>query len=177
MIGLYKLVTSLAYVAAYPYARVRAGAGKELWRGRLGIIPSVGPKDIWLHAASVGEAKVVSFMVDYLVKRRSGITTHASIMTATGFKAATTLLPSSTTIAYFPLDAGRPVRKTFEQIRPRMVAVAETEIWPNFILTAAAQKIPVVLFNGRMSDSAFKRYRLIRSAMGPSMTGSALLSI
>jgi tRNA (guanine-N7-)-methyltransferase len=46
-----------------------------------------------------------------------------------------------------------------------MIVIAETEIWPNLITTAAQREIPVVLVNGRMSDKAFGRYRLIRNSI------------
>jgi 3-deoxy-D-manno-octulosonic-acid transferase len=164
--ALYRLAMSIAYSAIYPYARLRASGGKELWRGRIGLIPEVGPRDVWLHAASVGEAKVASYLVDYLRKRRSDISIHVTVMTTSGFEAARKLLPADVTMSYFPIDSRGAIARVFERIQPKLIGVAETEIWPNLVNVAADKQVALVLFNGRMSDKAFKRYRYIKTFLG-----------
>ncbi|UCC44353.1 MAG: hypothetical protein JSU65_00010 [Candidatus Zixiibacteriota bacterium] len=165
MTTFYRLMTSFAYRLVYPFGSLRASQGREFWRGRLGRIPSVGPKDVWIHAASVGEARVISYLVDYLRRCDTSISIHVTVMTETGFKTAGQLLPHDVTLSYFPLDAVPAIRRTFERISPRVLVIAETEIWPNLISTANDRGVPIVLVNGRMSERARKRYRLIKGAM------------
>ncbi|MCM8813687.1 MAG: glycosyltransferase [Candidatus Omnitrophica bacterium] len=52
-------------------------------------------------------------------------------------------------------DYGRVLARA----RPELILVLETELWPNFILQAAALHIPVCVANGRISDRAYPRYR------------------
>ena len=166
MIGLYRFLSGAVYWAAYPYCRLRARSGKELWRGRLGLVPDVGPKDVWIHAASVGETRVIRYLVDYLIKRETGIKIHVTVMTQTGFRTAVKILPPDVTVSYFPFDAMSSVGRTLDRIRPRCIVIAETEIWPNLISAAARRQIPVILVNGRMSESSFGRYRRVAGSLG-----------
>jgi 3-deoxy-D-manno-octulosonic-acid transferase len=164
VIFLYRLFTGFLYVLVYPYGRLRSAFGSDLWRGRLGNV-AVGPVDLWIHAASVGEVKVVATLVAYLVKARPSLAIHVTVVTLQGMQAAKTSLPAAVSRSFFPFDAVFPIRLTLGRLRPRMILVAETEIWPNLILEASRRSIPVVLVNGRLSERSFKRYRLITRSM------------
>lgn len=165
---LYKLITFLVYCLIYPVGILKSAGGRskgELWRGRLGRIPAVGPRAIWMHAASVGEVKVLGYLVDYLRKREPALTMHVTVMTQAGFKTATDQFGNdndSITLSYFPLDVPPVIRRSLDLIKPASLVIAETEIWPNLISQAAARNIPIVLVNGRMSEKAFKMYWYVR---------------
>ncbi|HSS43790.1 MAG TPA: glycosyltransferase N-terminal domain-containing protein, partial [Thermoanaerobaculia bacterium] len=51
-------------------------------------------------------------------------------------------------------------------VRPGLVLLTETELWPLFLEQAEARGIPVALVNGRISERSFARYRLVRSWFG-----------
>ncbi len=168
MMFLYKLVTFLIYSILYPVGRIKAAKGNELWRGRLGFIDPVGPKNIWMHAASVGEVKVLSYLIDYLKKQDTTMTIHVTVMTTAGFKIAADQLRDKderVTLTHFPLDASPAVRRSLDLINPTLLVIAETEIWPNLISHANVRNIPIVLVNGRMSEKAVKQYRFFRPAL------------
>ncbi len=165
MMALYKIVTGFVYVLVYPYGWQRARSGRELWRGRLGLIPSVGPRDVWIHAASVGEAKIAGFLISHLKKKNQALSLHLSVMTEAGFRTAVRELDPDVTVSYFPLDAVRPIARTLDMIQPKMIVITETEIWPNLIRAATGRGIPVILVNARMSPKAFRRYRMMKGAM------------
>ena len=165
MMFFYNMVMSAARAVVYPWGRLKATAGEEVWRGRLALIPNVGPKDLWLHAASVGEVKVIGYLIDYLQQQSPSVSIHVTVTTPAGFKTAVSSFDQSVTVTYLPLDAKRAVRRTLDLIDPKMIVIAETEIWPRLITEASERNIPVVLVNGRMSKEAFKKYRLIRSSV------------
>jgi 3-deoxy-D-manno-octulosonic-acid transferase len=48
-------------------------------------------------------------------------------------------------------------------VRPEIVLVMETELWPRFLLECRRRSIPVALVNGRLSEKSFRRYKLIQS--------------
>jgi 3-deoxy-D-manno-octulosonic-acid transferase len=45
-----------------------------------------------------------------------------------------------------------------DAVKPELVIIMETEIWPNFTREASLRNIPVILANGRISDRSFDRY-------------------
>jgi len=162
MITFYKFISFLVYLVIYPYGRVRASKGDLLWQGRLALLKDTEKSNVWLHAASVGEVKIMSFLIEYLLSKKASLSIHLSVMTRTGFKTAGTLFGKKVTVSYFPLDAVPLIRRTLDKIQPEMIVVAETEIWPNLILEASKRKIPMILVNGRMSEKAFNKYRLFK---------------
>jgi 3-deoxy-D-manno-octulosonic-acid transferase len=171
MMYLYRLLSSTVHALVYPYGRIKAFRGNQLWRGRLALLPQLGPKDVWLHAASVGEVKVVGTLTDYLLRQRPSLALHVTVTTSAGFKTADSVFGQPVTLSYLPIDSTRLVRRTLKLIDPRMIVIAETEIWPNLVTEAAKANIPVVLINGRMSQSAFSKYKLCRKTLSRLLAG------
>ena len=60
---------------------------------------------------------------------------------------------------FVPLDARRFVRRFIAHWRPDAFLLAESELWPNLILTASDAQIPIILVNARMSERSFARWR------------------
>ncbi len=163
MLTAYRLLTRFIHIATYPVTRLRAARGHQMWRDRLGLNADDSSADVWLHAASVGEVKVLSHLCEYLRRKRPAIRIYLTVITEQGFQSARRLLPESVAVRYFPADTTTVVARVLDRIRPRCLVIAETEIWPNLITLASERGIAVILVNGRMSDTGFKRYRLIGS--------------
>jgi 3-deoxy-D-manno-octulosonic-acid transferase len=68
-------------------------------------------------------------------------------------------------ITYFPLDVWPCVASAFNTIKPTVLVVAETELWPNVLWVAHATGCKVVLANARLSDASFRSYRRIKPFM------------
>ncbi len=161
---LYKIVTGIVYLVIYPFVSKKAKNGDQLWQGRLGEIDSK-KADIWIHASSVGEVKVINHIVKFLKENNPAIKVHISTFTQNGFNTAIKDFGDDVTISFFPLDSSQAVNKTFNKIKPKVIVIAETEIWFNFLRIALKKNIPVVLINGRMSEKAFGRYKLLKSSL------------
>ncbi len=162
----YKIVSFVIFCCLYPFGRFRAARGSRLWRGRLGLIDKVGPVSVWIHASSVGEVRVISYMIDYLKRANPSLRIHVSVMTPAGYETAAAQLGDVVSITYFPIDSAHVVRRTLDMIQPRLIVIAETEIWPNLICEAGRRRLPLILINGRMSEKAFGRYRIFRTSLG-----------
>src|SRR5262249_12302438 len=50
------------------------------------------------------------------------------------------------------------VRRVLRTLRPSVVVIAETEIWPNIFREAKHLGAGLIIVNGRISDRAFARY-------------------
>jgi 3-deoxy-D-manno-octulosonic-acid transferase len=162
MILLYRIVAYLVYLVLYPYGRIRAARGDGLWRGRLGLDKLEGA-DIWVHAASVGEVKVVSYLADFILRARPGVRIHLTVMTRAGYETARSSFGERLSVSFFPLDVRFLQKSALSYLRPKAIVTAETELWPNLILAAERAGTPMILVNGRMSRKAHKRYLWFKS--------------
>lgn len=112
---------------------------------------------IWLHAVSVGEIIAARPLLKAL---RSRYPNHAVVVSNTTETGRTTSAGFSEIdlCIYFPFDFIFSVRTILSTVKPSIIIIMETEIWPNFSHEAARKGIPLVLANGRISDRSFKRY-------------------
>jgi len=61
-------------------------------------------------------------------------------------------------IFYAPLDLVFVIRRVLRRLRPRVLVVAETEIWPNLFCEVKRAGCGLIVVNGRISDQAAPRY-------------------
>jgi 3-deoxy-D-manno-octulosonic-acid transferase len=122
-------------------------------------------RPVWLHAVSVGEAMAAAPLVREMRARRPDVPLLVSTTTETGRGVAEQRLPADRFI-FFPLDFRGVAAAAVARLRPRLVLLTETELWPNFLAVCAARGIPVVVINGRISPRSFPRYRLVRAWFG-----------
>lgn len=175
MYYLYRILTAVGAVLIGPYYAWRGWRRGEpagaLWE-RLGGVPSeIVDRDkmaqgaIWIHAVSVGEALAAQPLVERF-KARGGRPVFVSTTTETGRRLARERLGCADGIFYFPLDWVVPVRRALRGIRPAVVIIMETEIWPNFLREARRSKIPVIFVNARISERSFARFKRWKFLIG-----------
>ena len=174
-LALYSVLYTLLFIIYLPFYLLRSRReGRELHLfERAGFLPrsahdwSAGGSEprIWIHAVSVGEVNVIKPLIEAL---RPLARIFISTTTETGQQLARKLYPNEP-VFYFPLDWGWSCRRYLEAIRPALVLIAETEIWPNFLFRTEKTQIPVLLVNGRLSDRSFARYRRIRRFLAPTL--------
>ena len=178
---LYRALFSLALAAYAPLACLRAAAGGRRLgdiRGRLGRRPYPDLSGgIWIHAVSVGELGVARNLLRALRRRLPGCRAGISVTTAAGHELAESTLSSEASIFAFPFDLAGPVERALTQVRPALVLVSETELWPLFLERAGRHGIPVALVNGRISRRSFGRYRLIRGWLTKALSPIALFAM
>src|SRR5947208_12570442 len=125
----------------------------------LARLPANSSGAIWIHAVSVGEALSGVTLARRLKEAYPERPLIVSTTTMTGQALARERIPFADAIIYFPLDWAFCVRRALTAVRPSLVLVLETEIWPNFLREAGRRKIPVVFVSGRISDRSFARYQ------------------
>lgn len=122
-------------------------------------LPAERPGAVWIHAVSVGEALSGVVLARRLKESYPDRPLVVSTTTATGQALARERMPFADAVVYFPFDWMFSVRRAFRAIRPAVVVVLETEIWPNFLREAERRKVPVVFVSGRVSGRSFERYQ------------------
>jgi len=159
---LYNTLLTFLLVLSSPYFFIR-GLFQKNFRSqliqRMGFFKSLNFKrPVWVHAASVGEV----FCSVPLLKRIKKEFPHREIvlttMTSTGNETAKTHLPEADRVLFFPMDHPLPLRRVIRRIQPSLLLIAETELWPNLLRSCGRRGIPIVLFNGRISEKSFRGY-------------------
>ncbi len=124
--------------------------------------------DIWIHAVSVGEVKLARVLIRHLRELRPDLRVVVSTTTGTGFTLATEQLRDAQTfVIYNPIDFLWSVVHAYNLIRPKLLVLTESEIWPNYLWCARRRHIPVYLVNARLSDRTEERYRQMRWLVRP----------
>jgi len=169
-------ISALVLVPYYLLRGVRYGKTRRGIRERLGSYPNgfiASLRDrqvIWVHAVSVGETKAAAPLFKAIRKRYPEAVLLLSHVTETGREVALQVAEADYCI-FFPFDLSWVVRRVLRRIRPAVVVLVETEIWPNFVRAAWRQGVPVVLVNGRISDRSLPRYRLAGRLLQPVLAG------
>ncbi|MBI2113819.1 MAG: 3-deoxy-D-manno-octulosonic acid transferase [candidate division NC10 bacterium] len=178
MYWLYSLGLGAFFVGGLPVFMAQAILRGKYRRGlpeRLGRVPAwAGPvPPVWLHAVSVGEVMAAIPLARELAGRRPDLPLLVSTVTDTGRNVAEQRLPGKQFV-FFPVDLGWAVEPALDRLRPRIVLLTETEIWPNFIRACGARGVPVVLINGRISPRSYPRYRRVRRLFAQVLRGIRL---
>lgn len=116
---------------------------------------------VWVHAVSVGEVMAALPMLKSLKKRYPSRGIILSTITDTGQKVAREGAPEDTIIVYLPFDIASILNTVLKRIKPEILIVIETELWPNLFRVFKENGIPVILFNGRISEGSFKGYKKV----------------
>ncbi len=169
----YNLALLVALVAGSPWWLWRMATARKyregLWQ-RLGAVRRLpranGRPLIWVHAVSVGEVLAVSRLVKELESAFPECFIAISTTTRTGQALARERFGAGR-VFYSPLDLPWAARAHLNALRPRMLVLAETEFWPNWLTGCFRRGIPVAVVNARISDRSWPRYRRLRALWRP----------
>lgn len=125
---------------------------------------------IWFHAVSVGETNAAQPLIEHYLKL--GHPVLVTNTTKTGQARAKSLFLKAPYLnlfqaVYLPVDQKALLKRFFNLYQPRLLALVETEIWPNLIAQAKQQQIPCILLNARLSEKSAKGYGKARRLTQP----------
>jgi len=165
VIWLYRILFPLAALISAPhYLRrmlKRGGYGKKIGM-RLGLWPKLpskkpGTQRIWIQAVSVGEVVSISPLLKELALKEN-IEVVLSCTTSTGLHVAQTQHRENIiALGPFPIDWLPCSSQGWERIQPDLVAMVDSELWPEHMEQARKRKVPIVILNARLSDRTFSR--------------------
>ncbi|MCA9238505.1 MAG: 3-deoxy-D-manno-octulosonic acid transferase, partial [Planctomycetales bacterium] len=149
---------------AVRYGKYRDGWGAKL----LGRVPARrgDAPCAWLHAVSVGEVNLLATTIAELHRQRPEWEIVISTTTNTGYELALKKY-SDHQVFYCPLDFSWACAAAVNRLRPRLLVLAELELWPNLIAAAKRGGARVAIINGRLSDGSFRGYRRVRPLVAP----------
>jgi 3-deoxy-D-manno-octulosonic-acid transferase len=122
---------------------------------------------VWAHACSVGEVNTVRALIPALRSRFPDLPILLTTSTVTGRELALKTV-GDTHVTWLPFDTRPAVRRFVGQVRPRVLVLVETEVWPNLVRETRRAGAPVVVVNARLSPRQFPTYRRFRWLIRPS---------
>jgi 3-deoxy-D-manno-octulosonic-acid transferase len=166
-LGIYSIALCLACLCVAPFlpvlllfGRVRKGLGQ-----RLGILPRelrdqalLSEGSLWVHAASLGEVNAVAPVVRALLPKMPRQALVFTCTTLAGREQARRLFPQAGACLLLPLDLAFLLAPWIRRFKPRLLVVAETEFWPNFLRQAKLHGANILVANGRLTERSRRRY-------------------
>ena len=171
---LYRIISTSVILLLFPFLyyflQISEKHNKSI-KQRLGFI-QINEKDacsgyprIWIHAVSVGEVNVAKSLIDELIQMLPYCFIIVTCTTDYGYKTACKTLQNKALCLYAPLDFVLAANNFLNKLKPDLLICLETEIWPNWIITAKKKKIKIAIINGRISERSIGKYKKIRSLM------------
>ena len=138
----------------------KAPAYKKRWGERFGFFkfPVEFQNGIWIHVVSVGEVIAAAPLVYALLKQYPNLKLTITTMTPTGSERVRTNLPADVFHVYTPYDLPGAVKRFLNKVKPKLLILMETELWPNMLYNCKARNIPCLLANARLSAKSAKGY-------------------
>ena len=113
----------------------------------------------------MGETLAVAGLVKQLQQRYPERKVFLSSVTATGREAGEKSCRMWPAGFICPLTGSGPCDGWLRHIRPSLLVIVETELWPNLLRTVRESGCKTVMVNARVSDRSFPGYRLGRPFM------------
>ncbi len=123
------------------------------------------PANLWIQAASAGEAYLAGSLIKNL-KPANPVNILLTSNTRQGMDILRQAVDDITgndrglkaQTAYFPFDAPSVMEKAVRHIRPEVMVLLESEIWPGLLFALKRYRCKVLIINGRLADKSLKRY-------------------
>lgn len=144
---------------------------RKRWLERYGFCKNkVKSGGILVHAVSVGETLAAIPLIKTLQKQYPQLPITVTTMTPTGSKQVKTLLKDSVSHVYLPYDLSCSIHRFLKAVKPKLVIIMETELWPNLISQCHNKKIPLIIANARLSERSANRYHKLGKAISKLLT-------
>jgi 3-deoxy-D-manno-octulosonic-acid transferase len=164
---LYSLIYIVALIFILPVEYFkRPGHIRKRWlKEKFGFLDSSlvthHSSPIWVHAVSVGEVMASLPLLKRLREKYPSKNIILSTITDTGQKVARERVSEGTGVVYLPFDITPVITAVIKKVKPVILIIIETELWPNLIRGFRKNGTPVILLNGRISENSFRGYKRI----------------
>lgn len=170
-----RLLYSLAVTLALPFALLRllirslkAPAYRQRIGERLALrlpAPATSARQIWIHAVSVGEVAAAEPLLHRILNEIPDAHVLITTTTPTGSQRVRSLMENldknRISHCYLPYDLPYLLRPFIGRVKPALLIIMETELWPNLIHCCKAQGVRLLLANARLSGKSARGYARI----------------
>ena len=170
MILLYRILTTLLYPLFVILIYLRKFYKKEdlrrykekIFSSHFSVDKKNNKKLIWLHAASIGELKSIIPIINQLnrnYKKLEFLITTTTLSSSNLSKIELGKIKNARH-RFFPLDVGFLIEKFLRLWKPDLIFLVDSEIWPNLVLNAKKNGVPLALLNARITSKTAKKWMM-----------------
>ena len=141
------------------HPKLRHGVKERLGFYRSRETPGHGAPRVWMHGASAGDLLSLQPMMRELKARVPGCCLVVTTITNSGLEMARAKIREADVVVYAPYDLPGATRRAMAALRPDLLVLEYTEIWPNLIRAARKAGVRIALTNGRFAPEKVSRYR------------------
>lgn len=159
MIVLWTIVTEIVAILAHILAFSKSLDQK--WGLSERLDDSIqGSFDLWIHAASLGEAKACAYAVNLMIKERFDLRILLTVQTKSAFELMvdTYALHPNVCVRMYPLDRPRVLGRWIRTAQIKQVWLYESELWPG-LLWADRMGARLVWMSARMGSGFMGLYQ------------------
>lgn len=155
-----------------------APAYAKRWAERFGFFSPLltDKKVVWLHTVSVGEFLGALPLIRRLLadaRLQLVITTT----TPTGSERVRATLGDAVFHVYTPYDLPDVLQRFLRRVKPSLLLVMETELWPNTLAACKKAGVPSVLINARLSEKSARGYARFSGLTRPMLRNLSCVAI
>lgn len=184
---IFDILYAAGLVAATPVLAIkswRTGKYRTDWPARFGryaqqaTLKPAGTYRLMFHCVSVGELLSMRKLVDGLLAADAALQIIITTTTDTGTARARELYAGNPRVMCYryPLDFSFAVEAFLDHAQPDAIALVELEVWPNFVNIAVDRRIPVCIINGRITERATRRYRVVKPIIAAALQRLAFIA-
>ncbi len=133
---------------------------------RFGVSPVERPAGtlLWMHAASVGESRLLLDVFAALRLRRPDVQALVTTQTTTSADMIAAWAPPGVIHQMAPVDGPKAVQAFWKHWKPDVAVFAEGEIWPNMLGMLRYWNTPAALVNARMTEKTLRSWNTRRAS-------------
>ncbi len=156
----------------------KAPAYRQRWSERFGKVGAakIRPGGIVFHCASVGEVVATTPLIKQVQQQYPDTPVLVTCNTPTGTEQIKRAFGDSVQHVYLPMDFPHAVSRFLSRVKPKLLCIVETELWPNLFSHSQANDIPVMVINARLSEKSMQGYQKIAPLTRVIMKGISQLA-
>ena len=159
------LLYDLAWKGAVPFLSRNKRMAEGLDQRKLKIAPP--RSDVWIQAASAGESYLARSILDGWVPPKP-LRVLATSNTRQGMDILDEPFSSHAdgssklkiATAYFPFDSPSIMKRAVRAVRPSVMVLLESEIWPGLLSALKETGCKILIVNGRINQKSLDQYRI-----------------
>ena len=118
-------------------------------------------RSIWIHAVSLGESNAAIPLIEELLSKYPKTPIVVTSMTPPGMAQMQKTFGNRVLQLYAPYDYPQAVKRFLDHIKPKILIIMETELWPNILEQCQNRAISTLIVNARLSQRSFSRYKYL----------------
>jgi 3-deoxy-D-manno-octulosonic-acid transferase len=136
---------------------------RKRWAERLGFFtpPANSENGICFHCVSVGETLAAIPLIKNAIEQYPNLTITVTTTTPTGSERVKAAFGDSIFHVYLPFDSPGAIKRFFTKVKPQLLVIIETELWPNLLHYARHFGCKTILANARLSQKSADGYQKI----------------